>query len=201
MRLDNLIKGQVTQSMVKSILESAGYRVSRLGVEEIFTEVTHLDYKQYEELNLPIELRSLPDLLVATATIDKAWLVEVKYRAKFDEDTIKEIYNTLSTQFAKWPDTVVVLLIGSHPRAEKPGRFIQDYMRIITKQSLNELIKPRDMFRMPDFLLANGFKAYESYWIWEDLEKPQVFFKRLEAKSVLAKADAFIRTLKSLTKR
>jgi hypothetical protein len=78
MLFSNIIKGQVAQTLVKILLERAGYRVTRLGIEELFQEVVHLDAGQYANLNLPENLRFLPDLLVADSTIEKAFLVEVK---------------------------------------------------------------------------------------------------------------------------
>ncbi|PLA73971.1 hypothetical protein CYQ88_08380 [Hydrogenovibrio sp. SC-1] len=198
MDFSNIVKGQVAQSLVKTIFETGGYRVSRLGVEEVFKEVTHLEYRQYQALKLPLALRTLPDFLVATPDIDKAWLLEVKFRSNFDNDTITELHETLSKQFNYWDDAVAVILIGTHPCEEKSGKFIQDYMRVITKDSLNELIKPRDIHRAPSYLLSKGYILYENYWVWDSLKQPHHFFSGLHAEKVLKKADTMIKTLKSL---
>jgi hypothetical protein len=59
----NVVKAQVTQTVLAAILERWGYRVSRLGVEELFGEIKYLDDTQYHALGLPKQLRTLPDLL------------------------------------------------------------------------------------------------------------------------------------------
>jgi len=52
-----LYVGVVTQTLLKALLERGGYRVTRLGIEELFAEVKHLDLQQYLGLHLPLQLR------------------------------------------------------------------------------------------------------------------------------------------------
>jgi hypothetical protein len=54
----NTAKAQVTQSLIKLLCEHAGYRVTRLGVEELLNEVKYLDRDQYAALELPEQNRS-----------------------------------------------------------------------------------------------------------------------------------------------
>ncbi len=60
----NIIKGLVTQTLLLALFERGGYRVTRMGIEELFAEVKHIDMQQYLSLNLPLQVRYLPDLLV-----------------------------------------------------------------------------------------------------------------------------------------
>jgi hypothetical protein len=81
MNFASVLKGRVAESVLIALLERSGYRVTRLGVEVQFDEVKHLDFQEYHRLNFPVQLRSLPDLLVADAEVEHAYLVEVKLRA------------------------------------------------------------------------------------------------------------------------
>jgi hypothetical protein len=88
MLISNIVKGQITQSLVKVLFERAGYRVVRFGIEELFQEVIHLDASRYERLGLPPSLRMLPDLLIADTKLDKAFLVEVKFRSEITKESL-----------------------------------------------------------------------------------------------------------------
>src|SRR6266446_8218665 len=101
----NVVKSQITQSLIKTLFERAGYRVTRLGVEELFVEVTQLDEKQYKMLNLPLALRYLPDFLIADSTLNKAFLLEVKFRKDFNESTAQSLHYELMRQRQFWPRT------------------------------------------------------------------------------------------------
>jgi hypothetical protein len=110
--IGNVVKAQVTQGVLTAILERWGYRVSRLGVEEVFGEIKYLDVSQYLALGLPKQLRTLPDLLVAAADLSKAHLVEVKFRKRYDECTLKELAQEIAAQRRYWPEAYVVVMIG-----------------------------------------------------------------------------------------
>src|SRR3954452_3816503 len=110
--LGNVVKAQVTQGILTVILEHWGYRVSRLGVEELFGEIKFLDAAQYLALGLPKQLRTLPDLLVAAADLYVAHLVEVKFRKGYDEETVKDLAQEISEQRQYWPEAFVVVMIG-----------------------------------------------------------------------------------------
>jgi len=198
MELDNILKGQLTQSLIKTILEKAGYRVSRLGVEEVFKEVIHLELEQYLNLNLPKQLRSLPDLLVATPEVDKAWLVEVKFRKDFTWDTRKELHETLSKQFKYWENAVAILLIGEYPSKNKPGKFIQDNIRVITPDNFDILTTSYDL----EEVLRKMPPYYDDtdVWDWDKFNNLQHFFERIDPKKHLKSVDYMIHTLNSLVK-
>lgn len=138
LEFSNVIKALTTQSLLATLLERGGYRVTRLGIEELFGEVKHLDQQQYLGLKLPEALRFLPDLLVANRDMTEAFLVEVKYRRRFDDDGRRSLYEELSRQRHYWPQSHAVLMIGE-PFVEN-GRFHQDYIRVIPANEQDRLV-------------------------------------------------------------
>ncbi len=81
--LSNVLRGHLAERILTILLERAGYRVTRLGIEELFDEIKCLDRECYLALELPEQLRSIPDLLVANADMTWAKLIEVKFRRSF----------------------------------------------------------------------------------------------------------------------
>jgi len=55
----NIVKAQITQTLLSTLLIRGGYRVTRLGIEELFGEIKYLDLPTYMALNLPLQLRYL----------------------------------------------------------------------------------------------------------------------------------------------
>lgn len=137
----NLVKAQVTQSLLAALLERWGYRVTRLGIEELFGEVKYIDLPTYRSLRLQPQLRSLPDLLVATLTMSEAFLVEVKFRKRFDEGTAEELYRELLAQREHWPQTYAVVMIAETIREN--CRFHQDYIRVVRPTETDRLVDAR----------------------------------------------------------
>lgn len=133
----NVVKGQITQGLLTVLFERAGYRVTRLGIEELFGEIKHIDLPQYQALNLPLNLRSLPDLLVAELDLSKAFLVEVKFRKEFTEQAAQSLYGILKDQRTHWPNSYAVVMIANS--FVKRGRFHQDYIRVV-RPDLTELL-------------------------------------------------------------
>ncbi len=108
------MKGALTQTLVKSLLEDANYRVVSLGIEEVMREIAALEQPQYLGLRLPKALRSLPDFLVTDSSIAKAWLVEVKYRRRWDADAIQSLRDKLLEQAGTWGPFFLLLFLGEH---------------------------------------------------------------------------------------
>jgi hypothetical protein len=112
MSFASILKGRVAESMLIALLERSGYRVTRLGVEVLFDEVKHLDLQEYQRLDLPPQLRSLPDLLVTDAEVEHAYLVEVKLRRRFDAETARELCATFRQQREHWPQAYAVIMLA-----------------------------------------------------------------------------------------
>ena len=77
-RFADLLKGRVAERVITSLFERGGYRVTRLGIEELFDEIKYLDRDRYVSLGLPDQIRTLPDLLVADPGVTWVKLIEVK---------------------------------------------------------------------------------------------------------------------------
>jgi hypothetical protein len=168
MAFTNVLKAQITQSVIKTLFERAGYRVTRLGVEELFIEVTHLDEAKYKALNLPLALRYLPDFLIAESDLSTAFLLEVKYRKIFNESTIQALRYELTQQREFWPDSYAVLLIADYPYPA--SHFHQHYIRIVPP-SRTALLRPLEAEEIARHQrrLASGELRRDCEEIWEGL--------------------------------
>jgi hypothetical protein len=132
------VKAQITQAVLAALLERCGYRITRLGIEELFREVKFKELAEYRELALPARLRCLPDLLVASPAENRALLVEVKYRRCFDEPSAHSLFDAIHRQRKHWPEAYAVLMI-SQPFVSG-GRFHQDYIRVLRPHATARLI-------------------------------------------------------------
>jgi hypothetical protein len=167
MAFTNIVKAQITQGLLKTLLERAGYRVTRLGVEELFAEITHLDKAQYDDLDLPPGLRYLPDLLVADRELNQAFLVEVKFRKEFNEDVLNSLYFELNRQRQFWEKSYAVILTANS--GVNGGRFHQDYIRVVPPdktEALNLSGAHMSDGRDPH---KNAYDMYGCKGIWESL--------------------------------
>lgn len=131
-------KGRVAQSVAVALLESGGYHVARLGVEEVVSEVKRLDVERYARLHVPNQLRTLPDLLVTDRELSTAHLVEVKFRIRFDQNATRELHDRLERQMVAWPGTIAALFIAQSLWPQQ--RSIQNHLRIVTREKLNVLV-------------------------------------------------------------
>lgn len=112
MDYSNRLKGSITQTLLKSLLTDVGYKVVPLGVEEIIREVSTLNHNDYNNLNLPDVLRKMPDFFVSNGDLSQCWLVEVKFRKKWDENVKHALGNGLKKQVESWGDIYVIILLG-----------------------------------------------------------------------------------------
>jgi hypothetical protein len=115
MDFSNRLKGAVTQSLVKSLLIDAGITVVPLGVEESLREVSDLPLEQYLQLNLPGPLRTLPDFFALSRERDQSWLIEVKFRAGWDEEVKRQLGEILLAQAQTWSPLYLILFFGNTP--------------------------------------------------------------------------------------
>lgn len=119
MNYSSRLRGTVTQTLVKTLLEDAGYRIVPLGIEEVVREVKLLGEKEYQGLRLPTVLRHLPDFLVTDAAMKESWLVEVKYRNGWDKIAKSKLATGLKRQIKSWGPVNVLILLGE-PHDQRP---------------------------------------------------------------------------------
>ena len=164
MHFTNVVKAQITQGLVKTLLERAGYRVIRLGVEELFAEVIYLDQEKYLALDLPEPLRSLPDLLIADIDTNKTFLLEVKFRKELTESSAQGLYQELNRQRLHWPTSYAVIIVADS--FVKDGRFHQDYIRILKpeKTEILNVDKLRDYSEVEQFDFKNLDDVSQIIW-------------------------------------
>ena len=139
--LANILRGRLAERIFTVLLERGGYRVTRLGIEELFDEVKYLDRDHYLALGLPEHLRTLPDLLVADPGVSWAKLVEVKFRRSFSKDIADELYTTVAHQRSYWPQSYAVIIVAEP--FLRGARFHQDYIRVIPPDDTECLKGPR----------------------------------------------------------
>ncbi len=183
----NVLKGVITQTLLMALLERGGYRVTRLGIEEVFAEVKHVDLQQYLGLNLPMELRYLPDLLVVETDMSNAFMVEVKFRRQFNQYSAENLYREITEQRKYWSQSYAVIMVAESPSGYNRG-FHQDYIRVLRPNETG--------------LLINNQLSFAGRW--EELQMLQRVFMRFNNDKyildVSKAADTLTQTLKDLAK-
>lgn len=181
MQFVNIAKAQITQTLLSTLLERGGYRVTKLGIEELFGEIKYLDLQSYMALNLPLQLRYLPDLLVGNRDTTKAFMVEVKFRRQFDQDSAKDLYEELKNQRKYWPQSYAVIMVATPAKTD--GKFHQDYIRVVEPNRT-------------DWLIDEKFSTTKR---WDRLAQIYHVFKDLGETSLLYNADSITPALKQLS--
>jgi hypothetical protein len=108
------IKKEMTEGMVRAVLTDAGYRVIGLGVEAAVREVDCLNAMEYASLDMPKAMRSMPDFLVMNRAQTFKWLVELKYRARWDVS----IFSDIAEQVRLFGEMVLVYVNANPPAAK-----------------------------------------------------------------------------------
>jgi len=196
----NVLRGRMAERILVTLLERGGYRVTRLGIEEIFDEIKLLGQRDYLDLGLPSGLRALPDILVADPQVSWAALVEIKYRRRFDDEVSRELHDTLSKQREYWPEANALVMIGEP--FDSNDRFHQDYIRLIKPAETSRLLwRPLNMVderegmrRVWESLptMASLFKAEHLYGADEETARKRWDF--------FTNMDYITQALKELTK-
>lgn len=93
MEFDNRIKKEMTEGIVRAILEDAGYRVIDSGIEKVLRELSCMSSLEYTQLHFPQVYSSLPDFTVMDRQRQQTqkFLVEVKYRRQWSPALFSEI--------------------------------------------------------------------------------------------------------------
>jgi len=119
MDFTNRLKGVVTQVLLRALLEDGGYRIIPLGIEEVIRELAVLRKEEYAALKLPNILRQLPDFFVTDKALKKSWLVEVKYRKNWNDQTRVYLGRQIREQVRDWAPLYLIVFLGS---PGKPNR-------------------------------------------------------------------------------
>ncbi len=179
--LERSIKGRTAEAIANIIFERGGYRLAHFGIEELFREVKLLSDAQYNKLSLDPRLRALPDFLISTPDLNKAYQVEVKFRRNLDQNVRSELAIKLGQQRSHWPNMIVLLLAGEAPGGPTM-KYFQNYVRVINNSVTADIIS----------------KKMSAYEFWEKLPTVQSAFP-LIAKSDF-KLDSVVPLLQQLAK-
>ena len=106
----NMLKGNITQTILKTLLEDVGYTVVPFGIEEVFREIKDMPFEQKHYI--PTTLWKMPDFIVLDKEQKEVFMVEVKYRQCFDSKTFKDLETSLKQQLEFWNPIYLMLFSG-----------------------------------------------------------------------------------------
>lgn len=133
-------KGEMAQAAVAHLLGGGGYRVRRVGVENILGSFLGFGSDEYHRFALREPLRRIPDLLVIDPHLLRTELVEVKFRRSFTESVARQLHGLLTDQRRYWPDSTAVLVVGDP--VEGGRGFHQDHIRVVPAGETSLLVQP-----------------------------------------------------------
>ncbi|WP_322998786.1 hypothetical protein [Castellaniella sp.] len=85
------IKKEMTEGIVRAILEDAQYRVIDSGIEKVLRELSCLSSLEYAALAYPEAISRLPDFTVMDRQQTSKQLVEVKYRTTWNKQLLVDV--------------------------------------------------------------------------------------------------------------
>ena len=91
MNLLDRLKKEMSEGVVKALLEDAHYRVIESGIEKVIRELSVLNSYEYKLLHFPDAIVLLPDFTVMNKSSDEKKLVEVKYRTNWDPSLLDDV--------------------------------------------------------------------------------------------------------------
>ena len=124
MDFTNRIKKEMTEGMVRAILEDAGYRVIDFGIEKVVREVSYMGADAYNALEFPDAMRNMPDFAVMDKDQKEKFLVEVKYRSEWG----KKIFEDVKDQVQDYGEIILVSLNAKAKDPKKingPSRYLR----------------------------------------------------------------------------
>ena len=124
MDFENRIKKEMSEGIVRAILEDAGYRVIDSGIEKVVRELACLSGLDYANLGYPDAMAHLPDFTVMDREQTTKFLVEVKYRSQWGMDLFEEIRPQVEI-FGE----LVLVSINANPPNERGLRYPSTFLR------------------------------------------------------------------------
>lgn len=193
MEFTNRLKGQITQVLLKALLEDSGYRIVPLGIEGVIRELAILNESQYFALRLPNLLRRLPDFFVSDQSLSSASLIEVKYRKEWTNQTRELLGQQILPQVRDWSPIVLMVFLGTPAKAD--ANLPSSWMGLIRLSCIEGEIHAID----------NRGKSYAKWSeiSWKDFKRVQDFFPALKdsdcwSKQTLQTVRSFLAQLNAL---
>lgn len=112
-KFSDRIKKEMTEGIVRAILEDAHYRVIDSGIEKVLRELSCLSAVEYKKLGYPDAMSNLPDFTVMNRDQTTKQLVEVKYRSNWS----KKLFEEVKEQVKLFGE---IVLISVNAKAEDP---------------------------------------------------------------------------------
>ena len=91
MQFQSRIKKELSEGIIRAILDDAGYRVIDSGIENLVRELACLSALEYAGLDYPKAMRALPDFVIMDREHKNKYLVEIKYRSGWSTALFGEI--------------------------------------------------------------------------------------------------------------
>jgi hypothetical protein len=176
MTFANRIKKEMTEGIVRALLEDAQYRVIDSGIEKVLRELSCLSAMEYKALGYPDAMSRLPDFTVMNREQTTKQLVEVKYRTTWSEDLFEEVKDQVKI-FGE------LVLVSINVKAEDPKKlngpsrymrccrlkFDGDTYLVQYRNNLGELVwKPVDSIKN------------SAQWLWWSMLKLPEMFPQLK---------------------
>jgi len=124
MKFIDRVKKEMSEGIVRALLEDANYRVIDLGIEKFLREVSCLPALEYCDLNFPDAMRLLPDLMIMDREQTAKDLVEVRYRSGWGLECIGELKEKVSIF-----KHIIAVFINPYPDDPKnlggPSRYLR----------------------------------------------------------------------------
>ncbi len=124
MKFVDRIKKEMTEGIVRAILEDAQYRVIDSGIEKVLRELSCMSAVEYKALGYPDAMSHLPDFTVMNRDQTSKQLVEVKYRSNWG----KALFEEVREQVRLFGEIVLVSLNAGADDPRKinmPSRFLR----------------------------------------------------------------------------
>ena len=184
MSFSNRIKKEMTEGIVRAILEDAQYRVIDSGIEKVLRELSCLSGAEYAALGYPDAMSRLPDFTVMDRAQSSKQLVEVKYRTTWD----KSLFDEVQEQVRIFGEIVLVSVNANAPDPNGlnyPSRFLR-CCRLkmdggVYKVELNTKIQGTNNFST-SWQSVQSLKNTES-WLWWAMRPLHEVFVQLKEES------------------
>ncbi|QYE37031.1 hypothetical protein KZX46_20970 (plasmid) [Polymorphobacter sp. PAMC 29334] len=167
------LKKEMTEGIVRALLEDAGYRVIDLGIEKVVRELTCLTAAEYSDLGYPSAMRDLPDFTVMTRDQSVKYLVEIKYRQTWSAALFAEVRPQVET-YGK------LVLVSINARAPNPRKLPDSPSRFLRCCSLRMRDRQYEIeLREGGWCAVDKLRDDEKLW-WKMTPLYEVFTQMVE---------------------
>ena len=169
------IKKEMSEGIVKAILEHHGYRVIDTGIEKTIREVSCLPQDLYLSLGFPDALRKLPDFVVMDKDQSKKYLVDVKYRFGWNNKMLFD--EKIRSQLEIFESMTLVVVNGNPPEPtnkQKEHDPSEAYIRCVQlrmNKNVAQVYHRGNKWR--DISIDMKFDWWSNHGLWEIFDKIQ----------------------------